>query len=188
MATRPRTVLPAANGPSSVMRNQVPNSFASAIARHTRERGAWSTTRFSIRSVLIVVLQPIHDAVLFLPAERREIEQVVGVEQMVEAALVGRIGVEDALAVARDAKVGVEIGPERRQPGKCPSHALLEGFDFCEWRARDRSECRVARGEMDEATSQVIDDIRAGRAPLVLPLGRETKHEMVDDELALLAE
>src|SRR6266700_2196004 len=102
MATRPRTVLPAANGPSSVMRNQVPNSFASAIARHTRERGALSTTRFSIRSVLIVVLQPIHDAVLFLPAERREIEQVVGVEQMVEAALVGRIGVEDALAVAKE--------------------------------------------------------------------------------------
>src|SRR5438552_6346769 len=84
------------------MPNQVPNSFASAIARHTRERGARSTTRFSIRSVLIMVLQPVHDTVLFLPAERREIEQVVRVEQMVEAALVGRVGVEDALAVAKE--------------------------------------------------------------------------------------
>src|SRR2546428_12475931 len=63
---------------------------------------ARSTTRFSIRSVLIVVLQPIHDAVLFLPAERREIEQVVGVEQRIETALVGRIGVEDAIAVAKE--------------------------------------------------------------------------------------
>src|SRR5258706_16471151 len=99
MATLPRTVLPAANGPSSVMRNQVPNSFASLIARHTRERGARSTTRFSIRSVLIVVFQPVHDAFLFLPAERIEIEQAVRVEQMVEAALVGRAVEEDRLAV-----------------------------------------------------------------------------------------
>src|SRR6266571_3201661 len=72
MATLPRTVLPAANAPSRVIRNHVPNSFASLIARHTRERGARSTTRFSIRSVLIVVLQPVHDAVLFLTAERRD--------------------------------------------------------------------------------------------------------------------
>src|SRR6185436_17439737 len=98
----PRTVVPAANGPSSVRRNQVPNSLASAIARHTRERGARSTTRFSIRSVLIVVLQPVHDALLFLPAERREIEQVVGVEQRIEAALVGRVGVEHPVAVAEE--------------------------------------------------------------------------------------
>src|SRR5438105_14649685 len=102
MATLPRTVLPAANAPSSVRRNHVPNSFASLIARHTRERGARSMTRFSIRSVLIVVFQPVHDAVSFLAAERREIEQVVRVEQVVEAALVGRVRVEDAFAVAEE--------------------------------------------------------------------------------------
>src|SRR5207247_2964017 len=101
IATLPRTVLPSANAPSRVIRNHVPNSFASLIARHTRERGARSTTRFSIRSVLIVVLQPVHDAVVFLSAERREIEQVVRVEQMVEAALVGRVGVEEEIAVAQ---------------------------------------------------------------------------------------
>src|SRR5439155_1131708 len=82
-----------------VIRNHVPNSCASLIARHTRARGARSITRFSIRSVLIVVLQPVHDALLFPTAERREIEQVVRVEQMVETALVGRVGVEDALVV-----------------------------------------------------------------------------------------
>src|SRR5689334_23334969 len=82
------------------MRNQVANSLASEIARHTRERGARSTTRFSIRSVLIVVLEPVHDAVLFLPAQRREIDQVVGVEERIETALVGRIAVKHAVAVA----------------------------------------------------------------------------------------
>src|ERR1700704_3692929 len=102
MVTFAWTVLAATNAPSRLMRNQVPNSFASLIARHTRERGARSTTRFSIRSVLIVVLQPVHDAFLFSTAERREIEQVVRVEQMVEAPLVGRVGVEDTLAVAKE--------------------------------------------------------------------------------------
>src|SRR5436190_2132478 len=120
MATLPRTVLPAANAPSSVIRNQVPNSFASEIARHT--------------------------------------------------------------------KVLVEIGPERGQPGKCPSHAMLEGFDFCEGRARDSSEHRVARGEMHEAARQVVDHIRAGGTALVVPIRRETEHEVIDDELSLLAE
>src|ERR1043166_11626 len=102
MVSRPRTVLPAANAPSSFMPNQAPNSFASAIARHTRERGARSTTRFSIRSVFIVVLEPMHDAVLFLSAERREVEQVVGVEERVETALVGRVGVEHAGPVTEE--------------------------------------------------------------------------------------
>src|SRR4029077_11321126 len=102
MATLPRTVLPAANAPSSVMRNQVPNSFASAIARHTHERGPLRPTAFSIRSVLIVVLQPMHDAVLFLSAERREIEQVVGVEERIETALVGRVAVEHSGRVAKE--------------------------------------------------------------------------------------
>src|SRR5258705_6906706 len=41
---------------------------------------------------------------------------------------------------------------------------------------------------MHEAARQVIDHIRAGGTALVLPIGRETEHEMVDDELALLAE
>src|SRR5436309_7753098 len=52
--------------------------------------------------VLVVVAQPVHDALFFLTAERREIEQVVGVEQRVEAALVGRVGVEDAIAIAEE--------------------------------------------------------------------------------------
>src|SRR5258705_11209703 len=102
MATLPRTVLPAAKGPSSVMRNQVPNSFASLIARHTRAGGARSTTRFSIRSVLIVVFQPVHDALLFPPAERRGIEQFGLVEKMVEAARVGGAGGEAGIAGAKE--------------------------------------------------------------------------------------
>src|SRR5207247_10294119 len=52
MVTVAWTVLPSANAPSRFMRNQVPNSFAFESACHTRERGARSTTRFSIRSVL----------------------------------------------------------------------------------------------------------------------------------------
>src|SRR6185437_13839483 len=56
MLSRPRTALPAANAPSSFTRNQVPNSVAFVRARHTRVRGARSTTRFSIRSVLLVSL------------------------------------------------------------------------------------------------------------------------------------
>src|SRR5205823_11168162 len=109
--------------------------------------------------VLVVVAQPVHDALFFLTAKRREIEQVVGVEQRVEAALVGRVGVEDAIAIAeehaqpfplafvrptlglggdgrvvvhgmvvveRHSEVVVEVGPERRQPGKRPPHARSE--------------------------------------------------------------
>src|ERR1700704_3378858 len=102
MVTFAWTVLPATNAPSRLMRNQVPNSFASLIARHTRERGARSTTRFSIRSVLIVIPQPMHDAFFFLTAERREIEQAVRIKQRVEAALVGRVAVEHAIAVAEE--------------------------------------------------------------------------------------
>src|SRR4051812_10737640 len=46
--------LPGTNGPSSVKPNQAPNSFASEIARHTRESGAFSVTCFSILSVLLM--------------------------------------------------------------------------------------------------------------------------------------
>src|SRR5436189_3987322 len=56
MLSLPRTGLPSANAPSSLTRNQVPNSAAFVRARHTRVRGARSTTRFSIRSVLFVSL------------------------------------------------------------------------------------------------------------------------------------
>src|SRR5579864_6015927 len=48
----PLTVLPSANGPSSRMPNQAANCWESEMARHTRARGARSSTRFSIRSVL----------------------------------------------------------------------------------------------------------------------------------------
>src|SRR5436189_31927 len=177
--------------------------------------------RFSIRSVFIVVFQPVHDAVLFLTTERREIEQVVRVEQMVEAALIGRIGMEDAPALApehaqafplafvgpslglvrdrrvivdgvlrieRHAKVIVEVSPKRGHPAECPSHALLEGLDLCERRARDRRECGVARPEMQEAAREVGHHIRARGAGHVLPLGRDTEHEGSEDELRLLSE
>src|SRR5712664_1206951 len=56
MAILPRIGLPSVKAPSSLTRNQVPNSCAFVRARHTRGRGALSTTRFSIRSVLIVAL------------------------------------------------------------------------------------------------------------------------------------
>src|SRR6266496_1663544 len=49
MLSLPRTDLPSANAPSSLTRNQVPNSSAFVRACHTRVRGARSTTRFSIR-------------------------------------------------------------------------------------------------------------------------------------------
>src|SRR2546426_5185750 len=42
---------PSANALSSFTRNHVPNSAAFVRARHTRVRGARSTTCFSIRSV-----------------------------------------------------------------------------------------------------------------------------------------
>src|SRR6266516_7564257 len=54
MLSLPRTDLPSVNAPSSLTRNQVPNSAAFVRARHTRVRGARSATRFSIRSVLTV--------------------------------------------------------------------------------------------------------------------------------------
>src|SRR5687767_3647441 len=53
MVIRPRTVAPSANSPSSVTPNHAPNWCASLMARHTRARGARSTTCFSIRSVLL---------------------------------------------------------------------------------------------------------------------------------------
>src|SRR5882762_278881 len=56
MAILPRIGLPGVNAPSSLTRNHVPNSCAFERARHTRLRGARSTTRFSIRSVVMVSL------------------------------------------------------------------------------------------------------------------------------------
>src|SRR5260370_16736215 len=47
------TELPATKGPSKRAPNQRPNCSESLIARHTRSSGARSSTRFSIRSVLI---------------------------------------------------------------------------------------------------------------------------------------
>jgi hypothetical protein len=48
MSNVPRIVLPAVKDPWSFTPNQRPNSSASVIARHTRETGARSVTRFSI--------------------------------------------------------------------------------------------------------------------------------------------
>jgi len=50
----PVICFPAANGPSRRMRNQVPNSCESLIARQTRERGALIVIFFSMRSVVEV--------------------------------------------------------------------------------------------------------------------------------------
>src|SRR5258708_10510511 len=157
-----------------------------------------------------------HDRGFFLTAERREIEQVVGVEQRVEAALVGRVRVEQAIAVPEEdaqpfplafvrpacglggdrrvvvarmrlveshPEVVIEVGPERRHPRKGPAHALLEGFDLVEGRARDHGECGVARGEMHEAACEVVGDVGAGRAPVCTPI--RTEHEVIGEELAL---
>jgi hypothetical protein len=51
-------------------------------------------SRVHLQLVSVVVPHPAHDAFLFLAAQRREVEEVVGVEEHVEAALVGRVGVE----------------------------------------------------------------------------------------------
>src|SRR5713101_5526296 len=53
----PSRHLPGAKAPSSLTPNQAPNSFASATARQTRDRGARRTTFFSIRSVFICNLR-----------------------------------------------------------------------------------------------------------------------------------
>jgi hypothetical protein len=49
---RPVEVFPAANGPSSLTRNQVPNSSWSVSARQTRYTGAAMSMLFSMRSVI----------------------------------------------------------------------------------------------------------------------------------------
>src|SRR4051794_17808318 len=54
--TCPVTRDPAPNGPASFTPNHWPNWSASVSARHTRDRGVRSTTCFSMRSVLIVVI------------------------------------------------------------------------------------------------------------------------------------
>src|ERR1044072_3976036 len=71
---RPVTRSPAANGPSSAARNQVPNSWESVMARQTRERGARRTIFFSMRSVLDIgnlrvayARRPAGNAPLWLP-------------------------------------------------------------------------------------------------------------------------
>src|SRR5262249_46458310 len=55
---RPVRCAPAAKGPSSSTPNQVPNSLATLMARHTRESGARRTIFFSMRSVVLVIVQP----------------------------------------------------------------------------------------------------------------------------------
>src|SRR5216683_6796248 len=186
---------------------------------HRRSTRSARGTRQHPESIFIVVFEPLHDAVCFLTAERREIEQVVGVEQQVEAALVGRVRMEQAIAVPeedaqplplafarpafglggdrrvvvhrmrlveRHPEVVIEVGPEGRQPRKRPTHALLEGFDLFEWRARDHGECGVARGEVHEAAREVVGDVGAGGAPFCTPI--RTEHEVIGEELALPVE
>src|ERR1044072_5751867 len=71
---RPVTRSPAANGPSSAARNQVPNSWESVMARQTRERCARRTIFFSVRWVVDIgtlrvayYRRPAGNATLWLP-------------------------------------------------------------------------------------------------------------------------
>src|SRR4029434_199041 len=52
----PRSVVPAANGPSNFTPNHLPNSSAFVSAAHTRALGALNRTFFSIRSVAITAI------------------------------------------------------------------------------------------------------------------------------------
>jgi hypothetical protein len=75
----------------------------------------------------------------------------------------------------------IEVIAGGRQPLEAPAHALPEGLNLCERRARDRDESHVALGEVNGRAIEMIRQQRAARAAL-LPAWSE--HEVVDDQLA----
>lgn len=81
--------------------------------------------------------------------------------------------------------VKIEIASERRDPLKLPAHALLEGFDLGERRARNHRERGVAIGQVRGRAVEMIRHLRAAWATR-LPAGAE--HEVVHNELAAAAE
>src|SRR5581483_4984133 len=85
----------------------------------------------------------------------------------------------------RDAIVEVEIVAERGHPPERPAQALLVGLQLVERSARDQDERRVARRQMLVNAVEIVGPVRAVRAAFV-PVRPE--HEMLDDELALVAE
>lgn len=59
--------------------------------------------------VLVVVAKPCHDGWLvgLMPAKRRQVEVVARADEQIEPAVVGRVGVEEPLALAEeDAQAG----------------------------------------------------------------------------------
>jgi len=77
--------------------------------------------------------------------------------------------------------VPVEVVPVGRHPLEAPAHALLEGFDLRQRRARDREQGDVALREVPVRAVDVVGQERAAWAALLPP---RTEHEVIDDQLA----
>ena len=84
-----------------------------------------------------------------------------------------------------DVVVVVEVGAVGRDPLELPAHALLEGLDLGERRARDDDERDVVRVEVRQHAVDAVAEERAADAAFA-PAGAE--HEVVDDQLAAAVE
>ena len=153
--------------------------------------------------VLVVVSPPVVGRRLrpslgrVLPAllspERHEVEEAPDGAKHLVAPSAGDVAAIDALVVAQedahggfllladgDAKVGVEVAAERREPRNGPAHAPLVGRELLLRGPRHQRQRHVARVQMGEM-ADVVDAHRAADAAL---LPRRAEHDVVDDELA----
>ena len=81
-------------------------------------------------------------------------------------------------------EVAVEIAAVRRHPRKFPAHPILELRDLFERRSRNRQQRNIPRSQMRNAAVKIVRQQRTTRAPF-FPL--RSKHEVIDDQLALPA-
>ena len=90
------------------------------------------------------------------------------------------------VAVPRRLEIAVELAAlAARDPVEVPAHALLEGLDLRDGRARDGDERDVAAREVDRRAVEVVGP---ERAVLASHLGIRAEHEVVDHQLAAAIE
>ena len=82
-------------------------------------------------------------------------------------------------------EIKIEVRVERGDPFELPPHAILERFDFLSWRARNDRENRVAPANVKvHAVKWSAQKEQCGQPSLPA----RPEHEVIDDELAFVAE
>ncbi|KAG1247448.1 hypothetical protein G6F65_020162 [Rhizopus arrhizus] len=167
-----------------------PSAMATRQASHSaamvRTPSGASVARLRGVVVPVMVTDPVAQVEVgagFIAAQGREIQKVVGAGQAFHAAFERRVGVED-LAVRvrvkgagaraffhaaiglrhRGVEVEVEVAALGREPIEAPAHALFEGVQLGQRRARHRHHRYVVMAQVHQGAVQMVCQERAADA------------------------